>query len=324
MTELTVSIAIATLNRSEDLRETLVELGKLDPQPKEILVCLDGCTDRSLEVLQEFPSVIVISNEHSCGSVFSRDKIFRIASGDLIVSLDDDSFPLQTNFVSQLTELAEKRPEVGVFAFEEVRPEGKDDRIFQRPTKESYISSYPNCAGAIRAEIYGTFASYPVFFFHMYEEPDFCLQAYASGFGVLHVPTIQILHRYSHVGRSMIGRHHQHARNELLSVLMRCPFPHVIWVASYRIFRQLTYAASNGASWLVREPVWWWQAIKSLKKCLEHRNPVPWSVYWSWMRLARQPIPAQVSLLVESFPNVAARCSTGLLGSVRKGSGGPR
>lgn len=309
MTETSVSIAIATLNRRDDLRETLLELEKLDPPPLEILVCLDGCTDGSAKMLQEFPIVTVIKNERSSGSVYSRDRLFRIARGDLIVSLDDDSFPSQQDFVSRLAKLADERPEVGVFAFEEMRPDGRDDRIFGRPKEESYIASYPNCAGAIRTKLYGASASYPLFFFHMYEEPDFCLQTYANGYSVLQIPSIKILHRYTHVGRNMIGRHHQHARNELLSVLMRCPFPHVFWVASYRILRQFIFAASNGGSWLLREPIWWWQAIKRSRQAIHHRKPVPWNIYWGWIRLGRKPLPDDRDRLVAAFPTTAERWS---------------
>jgi GT2 family glycosyltransferase len=288
--ETSVSIVIATLDRRDDLRDTLLELEKLDPPPLEILICLDGCTDGSAKMLQEFPSVAVIENERPYGSVYSRDRLFRISRGDLIVSLDDDSFPMQRDFVARLTKLADERPEVGVFAFEEMRPAGKDDRPFKRPIEESYIASYPNCAGAIRAKLYGAAASYPVFFFHMYEEPDFCLQTYANGYVVQQIPSIKILHRYTHVGRNMIGRHHQHARNELLSVLIRCPFPHVFWVASYRILRQLIFAASNGINWVIHEPSWWWRALLGSRKALAQRRPVPWNIYWNWMCLARRPI----------------------------------
>ena len=290
MTETSVSIAIATLNRRDDLRDTLLELAKLDPPPLEILICLDGCTDGSATMLKEFPLVTVIENERPSGSVYSRDRLFRMARGDLIVSLDDDSFPMQQNFVALLTKLADDRPEVGVFAFDEVRPDGRDDRLFQRPAEESYIGSYPNCAGAIRAKLYGADASYPLFFFHMYEEPDFCLQTYANSYVVQQIPSIRILHRYTHVGRNMIRRHHQHARNELLSVLMRCPFPHVFWVASYRILRQLIFAASNGINWVIHEPSWWWRALLGSRNALAQRRPVPWNIYWNWMRLARRPI----------------------------------
>lgn len=307
MTDLTVSIAITTLNRCEDLHVTLLELLKLDPAPLEILVCLDGCTDGSRSMLADFPTVTVIVNDRPSGSVYSRDRLFRMARGDLIVSLDDDSSPMQTDFVARLVDLAGAHPEAGVFAFEEVRPEGRDDRPFGAPAICSYVASYPNCAGAVRAQLYGERASYPAVFFHMYEEPDFCLQTYANGYGVLYYPDIKILHRYSHVGRNMIGRHHQHARNEFLSVLMRCPFPHVLWVASYRVARQFIYAATESIEWVVQEPVWWWRAAKCLPAALKQRKPVPWSIYWNWMRLARNPLPVDHEVIARVFPTVAAR-----------------
>lgn len=301
MTDTAVSIAIATLNRREDLRATLLELQKLVPAPLEIIVCLDGCTDGSREMLCNFPFVTVIENASPSGSVFSRDRLFRMARGDLIVSLDDDSFPTQPDFVKRLCELATKYPEAGVFAFQEIRPESRDDRPFKSPHAQGFVASYANCAGAIRSRLYGDLASYPVFFFHMYEEPDFCLQTYAKGLGVFYDPSITVLHRYSHVGRNMIGRHHQHARNELLSVLLRCPLPHVFWVASYRILRQFVFALANGPAWAIREPIWWWQALKSSKQALRERRPVPWDTYWGWVRLARRPIPSSEKLAAR-FP----------------------
>ncbi len=307
MTELTVSVAIATLNRCDDLRATLLDLQKLDPAPLEILVCLDGCADGSREMVAEFPFVAVIENERPSGSVYSRDRLFRMAQGDLIVSLDDDSSPMQTDFVARLADLASAHPEAGVFAFEEVRPEGRDDRPFGSLSGAAYVASYANCAGAVRTNLYKSAEGYPAIFFHMYEEPDFCLQTYANQFAVLYEPAIKILHRYSHVGRNMIGRHHQHARNELLSVIIRCPFPHVLWVAAYRVARQFIYAASKGLVWVVREPVWWWKTANDLSRALKDRKPVPWPVYWQWMRLARNPIPVVENQLASKFPNVTAR-----------------
>ena len=302
----TVSIAIATLNRRDDLQETLQEIEKLDPYPDEILVCLDGCTDGSREMLRAFPTVKVIEHDRPHGSVASRDELFRLANGDLIVSLDDDSFPTQSDFVSRLLGLANSHPEAGVFVFEEIRPKGRDDRLFSTPNGAAYVASYPNCAGAVRSSLYGDKASYPIIFFHMYEEPDFCLQAYANGYGVLYVPSLQVMHRYTHVGRNMIKRHHQHARNELLSVIMRCPMPQVFGMASYRVLRQFIYAGSNGINWLLREPVWWWQALCAAPRALKLRKPIPWSIYWAWVRLARQPIQS-VEEITARFPNIGLR-----------------
>lgn len=298
----TVSIAITTLNRRDDLQATLTELRRLDPAPMEILVCLDGCTDGSREMLEAFPEVTVFENETSQGSVFSRDRLFRAAKGDWIVSIDDDSYPVQDDFVSRLTGLAEEHPEAGVICFEEMRLEGQDDRIYRAPEDSRYVASYPNCAGAVRASLYGDQAWYPTYFFHAYEEPDYCLQTYGAGYGVLYAPQIKILHRYTSVGRNMLRTHHRHSRNELLSVIMRCPFPHVFWVATYRVARQAVYAASEGPSWLIKEPAWWYQAIKRIPEALRQRRPIKWSTYWAWMRLARNPLPGNRKALAERFP----------------------
>ena len=47
------SVCIATRNRREELRQTLLALGQLIPAPDEILVCCDGCTDGTEAMLQQ-------------------------------------------------------------------------------------------------------------------------------------------------------------------------------------------------------------------------------------------------------------------------------
>ena len=297
----TVSIAIASFNRADDLAATLAELMKLDPMPREIYVCLDGCTDHSRDMLSRFPGVSVLENEVSRGSVYSRDRLFRAVSGDWIVSLDDDSYPLQSDFITRLLDAADDHPEAGIICFKEIRLRGQDDRPYESPSESKYVASYPNCAGAIRRSLYGHGASYPTFFFHAYEEPDYCLQTYAAGYGVLFRPEIEILHRYTKVGRNKLRFHHQHSRNELLSVIMRCPVPHLFWLAPYRVVRQAVHAAQQGASWLLREPQWWFEALKLTPQAWKHRRPIAWRTYWQWIRLARNPIQANRTKLSEHF-----------------------
>mgnify|MGYP000276875859 CR=1 FL=1 len=311
MNELTVSFVIATLNRCEELEATLLELTKLSPAPTEIVVFLDGCTDGSEDMIRShFPSVETIVSAESAGSIPARDTAFRHAKGDLIVSLDDDSFPVQRDFIDRLRRIAEQHPEAGAFAFHEIRPEGPRPHLSlsSEPVK-AWIGAYPNCAGAIRKEIYGNITRYPRFFSHAYAEPDFCLQVYNAGYGVLYVPQIQIFHRFTHTLRNMQSRHHKNARNEFWSVVMRCPFPHVIWVGAYRLSRQVLYGASRGRAWLVEEPKWIVDAFRQIKIPISERQPTSWPVYWRWLRLARGPIPGDRNNLAAAFPTVAARLS---------------
>jgi GT2 family glycosyltransferase len=263
----------------------------LEPKPFEILIVLDGCTDGSKEdVTAKFPEVTVVENSVKQGSVPSRDTAFRMAKGDIIVSLDDDSYPLQRDFIARVARLATDHPEAGVFAFREVRSEWpKSYRPSSHQHSGHYVGSYANCAGAIRRSLYGGVVSYPRFLYHMYEEPDSCLQAYGAGYAAWYEPSILIFHHASPVERNVIYRHHLNARNEFWSVIMRCPLPHCLWVAPYRATRQIIHAASNGWPWVKKEPDWWLAAASGISQCWRERRPVPWKVYWSWMNLTRRP-----------------------------------
>ena len=67
--------------------------------------------------------------------------------------------------------------------------------------------------------------------------------------------------------------------------MMRCPMPQMPLLVLYRVLSQLGYACKRGPGWVVREPVWWWQALGGIKYCLQQRRPVPWSKYREWLRL---------------------------------------
>ncbi len=43
---------IATHNRLADLQQTLKVIAQLNPQPDELLICADACTDGTVEFLQ--------------------------------------------------------------------------------------------------------------------------------------------------------------------------------------------------------------------------------------------------------------------------------
>src|SRR5215470_11056004 len=83
-----ISIMIATRNRYEELRQTLMKLEELRPPPDEILVCADGCTDGTAAIVRkQFPNCLLLENETGRGSIFSRDRMLRTASGDIVLSL---------------------------------------------------------------------------------------------------------------------------------------------------------------------------------------------------------------------------------------------
>jgi GT2 family glycosyltransferase len=289
---MTISAIITTRNRRHELQRTLEKLRELEPPPAEILVCADGCTDGTAEMLrEEFPDSILLEHESSRGSVFSRDRLVRAASSEIVASFDDDSYPLEKDFFRQVETAFHENPTAAVLSFPEIRNDG----AFANPTKSPsspphLVAAYANCAAAMRREVYLKSDGFPAFFGHMYEEPDFALQCYSLGWNVRFDPRVSVRHHVSEVQREPMKRHHLNARNELWSVFLRCPFPQIIAVAFFRVARQFQYACREGLSWAVREPVWWWLALVGLGDCLRFRKPIPWPIYYQWMKLARQPV----------------------------------
>ena len=288
----TFSVMITTRNRRDELRRALTKLSDLEPKPDEVLICADGCSDDTVAMVQrEFPQFKLWENASSQGSVASRDRMLRAATGAIVVSLDDDSYPIESDFLSRLERVLALYPEAAVISFAELRG---PNSILSGPTADLergyYVAAYANCATAMRRVLYGRVATFPKFFTHMYEEPDYALQCYGKGFGVWFEPSLQVRHHLTATRREPIPRHHLNARNELWSVLLRCPWPWLPLLAAYRVARQFIYACSQGPVWAVREPQWWMTAARQARTVWAHRSPVSWRSYAGWLRLNRQPI----------------------------------
>lgn len=289
---------ITTRNRREELRRTLIRLSELRPLADEIVVCVDGCTHGTAEMVRsQFQNCTLLENEKSRGSVYSRDRLLRAASGEIVASFDDDSYPIDGDFVARVKDLFAQDNDIAVISFPEIHDNNSTaDKTKTAAPAAHLVSAYANCAAVMRRDVYLQSQGFPKFFVHMYEEPDYALQCYALGYHVRFEPTLPIRHHTSPAQRDPMRRHHLNARNELWSVLMRCPFPYLVPVAFYRVWRQFQYACSEGLPWVIREPVWWWAALRGVSDCLRHRSPVGWRIYYAWMKLARHPVisPSQL------------------------------
>ena len=113
-----VSVMITTHNRVEDLRRTLSALKSLDPLPDEILITADGCTDDTIPYLQsEYPDITLTINPEGRGSVASRAAMMEQAASDLVLALDDDSYPEQVDFLLTLQNKFDANPRLAIATF---------------------------------------------------------------------------------------------------------------------------------------------------------------------------------------------------------------
>jgi len=285
------SILITTRNRADELRRTLGVLQSLDPPPHEILITADGCTDATAAVVRELaPSTILIENPTPLGSVASRHAMLMRATGELALMLDDDSHPEQPDCLTTLESLFAARPRLAVATFPQRSDECPATLTQFDFGPERPVRSFANSGACLRIATYRALPGFEPAFFHMYEEPDYALQCIAAGWDVRFIPDITVRHHWTPNQRNEIRNHHRHARNELWSALIRCPFPLALGVIGYRILSQARYAATRGPAWLIREPAWWAQALAGIPKALRKRNPVTPAQYRRWLRSDRHAI----------------------------------
>jgi GT2 family glycosyltransferase len=288
---MTFSVMITTRNRLADLQRTCHVLRALNPAPLEILITADGCMDNTVSMLKaemakaEIRNLKLIVNEVGKGSVASRDRMMREARGDLVLALDDDSYPEQSNCLALCALLFAERPSLAVAHFPQRTDEYPETLTHTDFGLEHLTRSFANSGAVLRRSVYLQLPGFVPEFFHMYEEPDYALQCVAAGYEVLFTPIVTIRHHYSGAARSELRNHQRHSRNECWSTVMRCPLPQMPAVVAYRIFSQFRYACQRGLGWVIREPLWWWQALRGIPGCLKKRQPVSWKAYKQWLQL---------------------------------------
>jgi GT2 family glycosyltransferase len=283
---MTVSVMITTKNRLVDLRRTCRALQQLDPPPVEVLITMDGCTDEIVEAVKTvLPHARLFVNRTGVGSVASRDRMMREAQGDLVLALDDDSYPEQLDCIARIVPLFEHRPRLAVLHFPQRTGEYSETLTQTNFNSEHLTRSFANSGAALRRVTYLQLPGFEPRFYHMYEEPDYGLQCVAAGCDVLFSPVVTIRHHYSGQTRDEIRIHQRHARNEFWSTLIRCPLPFAVGMIAWRIFSQFRYACRRGWSWVVREPVWWCEVLAGIPYCLRKRRPVSWAGYKRWLSL---------------------------------------
>ena len=288
---LRVAICITTHNRRAELERTLAVVDRLVPPADELIVVADGCSDGTADFVRErHPRARLIVHEPGRGSVPSRNAMAAATGCDIFLSLDDDSHPIETDAVARIRGLFEKNLRLAVASFPQRTDEFPATLTAADFGPAHFAGSYANSGAAIRTSAFRELGGYPDFFFHAYEEPDFALRCAAAGWQVRFEPCVTVRHHFSALERNEIRTHQRHARNELWSVLLRCPMPQLLAIAPFRAWRQLAYACRRGWSWLWREPAWWLRCAAGLGRCLRGRAPLPWPRYRAWMALVRSPI----------------------------------
>lgn len=129
-----ISIAMATYNGARYLREQLDSFVAQTLGPNELVVCDDGSSDDTLEILAEFRAaapfdVQIHRNAEKLGYAQNFSKALSLCGGDLVFLSDQDDVWLAEK-IATLAAMAERDPRGEVFmndaelAYEDLRPAG--------------------------------------------------------------------------------------------------------------------------------------------------------------------------------------------------------
>jgi glycosyltransferase involved in cell wall biosynthesis len=194
------TIAIATKNRRDELRRAL-RSAVAQTVECDVLVIDDGSTDGTTEMVRaEFPAVRVQSNGAAPGYIGARNYAAEIASGRVIVSIDDDA-ELSARTVEQTLDDFDA-PRVAAVAIPYVDVHyGDEPRQHPPDGARSYATwTYAGTAFAVRRDVFRAIGGYRTAFVRYGEETDLCLRLLDAGY-VTRLGTAEPIRHYESPNR---------------------------------------------------------------------------------------------------------------------------
>ncbi|MBX7245152.1 MAG: glycosyltransferase family 2 protein [Candidatus Sumerlaeaceae bacterium] len=210
-----VSIVVLTLNGSDVIRDCLRSTFQNDYPDFEVIVVNNGSTDSVEEIVAtEFPEVRIVSNCENLGYAGGINEGIKIARGDIIIPLNDDTI-LTPTVISEMVQPFLSRRKVGIVGCKILYPDKKtiqhaggairqngstfhfgygevDDGRFDKMDDVDYVTG---CMIALRREVFEELGLYDDRYFPTYyEEVEYCVRARKAGWRVIYAPRAVLYH----------------------------------------------------------------------------------------------------------------------------------
>lgn len=178
------TIVVITRNRSEELIRCLRSC-QIQQTPHELIVIDDASDDGTPEVVREmFPHAKLIIEPKRCNYISLRNKAARLASCDIIVSLDDDA-EFSSPGVLASAVAAFKKENIGSIGIPFINVRIDPKKIINRAPDLDHCwvaSRFTGTAYAVRRKVFLELGGFDESFIHRGEEMDYCLRQLRSGY----------------------------------------------------------------------------------------------------------------------------------------------
>lgn len=248
-----VSIAILTYNRSSLLIKLIRELLSLTYRPLEIIVVDNHSADGTEKLMKTaFSDVIYIRTDTNLGAT-ARNIGMQRASGEIIITLDDDLRGLTDGDIIKIVKIFKSRRRLGALNFKVL--DHKTHQICNwvhhlLPGKygnQEFIT-YEITEGAVafRKSALERTGYYPENFFLSHEGPDLAMRLLDNGFEVIYSPNIEVIHCHSQLGRKSWTNYYYDNRNMLWLAARNLPVSYTIIYLSRGLVSMLVYSLRDG------------------------------------------------------------------------------
>ncbi len=225
-----ISIVILTYNRLSLLRELLRSLSRIKYQPLEIIV-VDNRSEEPVGniIKKEFPNIALLEMTENIG-VAARNRGISHASGDIIITLDDDVIGINDDSIANLIEVFADST-IGAVCFKVISSQSNrvtnwchhysaDDFA----DKMFLTNEITEGAVAFRKSTLEQSGLYPESFFISHEGPDLAYRIMNKGYHVVYTPKVTVRHYHSKIARKNWRRYYFDTRNLLWLAVRNYPF----------------------------------------------------------------------------------------------------
>jgi GT2 family glycosyltransferase len=241
-----ISVSILSYNRRDELRYTLTELAKTSDYWHEIIVADNASFDGTPEMVRaEFPNTHLIEMGENLGIVGSN-QAYEAATGDWVLSLDDDSTPDAKSF-DRLKELLLDKKNIAAISLSVRRKKTLLKPLNQfEPIEKSYGFSSSGVLFNRRAVT--KIGVYDPELFLFTNELHWTARAITLGWDIAKANNVTVYHRSVAKNRSSAIHAYLYTRNTLLFLLRYAPLSliqslitrYFQWTFAYTLLHQTT------------------------------------------------------------------------------------
>jgi GT2 family glycosyltransferase len=276
-----ISLVILTCNRKSSISLLLESIEQQNRIPDEVIVVDNDSEDGTSDYVKtHFEKVVLVRLPQNMGASGRNEGIKR-ATGDVIITLDDDVFFSGPSGVEDIEKIFGERKEISVLNFQildgqtgEIIPFNwfhpyKMEDYADKELLTDYISEGAVC---FRKEVFDTVGYYPEEFFISHEGPDLAYRLLDNGYGIHYSPEVKVLHKCSTEHRVTWRNTYYDTRNQIWLAVRNLPFTKAALHITYRLLTTFLFALRR------KQLNWYFKAVfdgfTGIKSELRYRKPI--------------------------------------------------